>query len=66
LRCNWRNDRRGYWLNLRVVGWADAIWVAVVVLPGYVDPFRGLVPPAIYVAGAVLATYAQRQRSVNR
>ena len=40
-------ERQGYWLNLVVVGWADAIWVAVVVLPGYVDMFRGLLPPAI-------------------
>ncbi|HTV85955.1 MAG TPA: hypothetical protein VME63_11125 [Dyella sp.] len=62
-RYNWRNDRRGYWLNLCVVGWADAIWVAVVVLPGYVDLFRGLLPPAIYVAGALLTTYAQHRRS---
>lgn len=64
-RYNWRNDRQGYWLNLCVVGWADAVWVAVVVLPGYVDLFRGLVPPAIYLAGALLTTYAQRQRSAN-
>jgi hypothetical protein len=62
-RYNWRNDRQGYWLNLCVVGWADAIWVAVVVLPGYVDIFRGLIPPAIYMVGALLTTYAHRQRS---
>lgn len=64
-RYNWRNERQGYWLNLVVVGWADAIWVAVVVLPGYVDMFRGLLPPAIYMAGALLTTYAQRQRSTR-
>jgi hypothetical protein len=58
-------ERQGYWLNLVVVGWADAIWVAVVVLPGYVDMFRGLLPPAIYMAGALLTTYAQRQRSTR-
>ncbi|HUB91050.1 MAG TPA: hypothetical protein VMA74_15105 [Dyella sp.] len=65
VRYNWRNHRQGYWLNLCVVGWADAVWVAVVVLPGYVDLFRGLVPPAIYVTGALLTTYARRQRSAN-
>jgi hypothetical protein len=64
-RYNWRNERQGYWLNLVVVGWADAIWVAVVVLPGYADMFRGLLPPAIYMAGALLTTYAQRQRSTR-
>jgi hypothetical protein len=57
---NWRNDRFGYWANLLVVGWADLIWVGVVVLPGYVPLTRGLAPPAIYVAAAVLGTMARR------
>ncbi|OAH45397.1 hypothetical protein AX777_17470 [Sphingobium yanoikuyae] len=57
---NWRNDRLGYWLNLIVAGWADSIWVAVVVLPGYVDPIRGFVPPAIFAAGALLTSIARR------
>lgn len=60
LRLNWRNDRLGYWLNLCVAGWADAIWIAVVVLPGYVGLLRGLVPPAMFVVGAVLTTAARR------
>ncbi len=59
----WRNDRLGYWLALAVVGWADVIWVLVVVLPGFVPLGRGLIPPAIFVAGAVLTTIAQRQRT---
>ncbi len=59
----WRNDRLGYWLNLAVVGWADVIWVLVVVLPGYVPLGRGLIPPAIFVLGALLTTLAQRHRS---
>ena len=58
---NWRNSRMAYWLNLCVAGWADGIWVLVVVLPGYVPLFRGLAPPAIFVLGAVLTTIAQRQ-----
>lgn len=57
---NARNDRVGYWLNLCVTGWADAIWVAVVVLPGYVSPVRGFVPPAIFVAAAICSTLARR------
>jgi hypothetical protein len=56
----WRNDSLGYWLALAVVGWADAVWVLVVVLPGYVPLGRGLIPPAIFVAGAVLTTLARR------
>jgi hypothetical protein len=60
---NWRNDARGYWLNLCVAGWADAIWLIVVVLPGYVGLTRGFVPPAIFVAGAVATTLGRRIRS---
>lgn len=59
---NWRNDRLGYWLNVCVAGLADGIWVAVVVLPGYVDPLRGFVPPAIFLAGAALTSVALRPR----
>jgi hypothetical protein len=57
---NWRNSARAYWLNLSVVGWADGIWVIVVVMPGYVPLFRGLIPPAIFILGALLTTIAQR------
>lgn len=57
---NWRNDTRGYWLNLAVVSWADIIWVLVVVLPGYVPAARGLIPPAIWVAAAICTTIARR------
>lgn len=59
---NWRNDRLGYWLNLGVAGWADSIWVLVVVLPGYVDLVRGLVPPAFFLAGISFTTLARRHR----
>ena len=59
---NWRNDREGYWQNLIVAGLADGIWVVVVVLPGYVDLARGLIPPAIFVAGAVLTSIGYRRR----
>ena len=57
---NWRNSRIGYWLNLCVAGWADSVWVLVVVLPGYVGLARGLIPPAIFVAGAIGTTIARR------
>lgn len=57
---NWRNDRVGYFLNLAVASWADIIWVLVVVLPGYVPLGRGLIPPAIWIAGVVFSTLAQR------
>jgi hypothetical protein len=57
--ANWRNTELGYWLNICVVGWADGVWVLVVVLPGYVPLLRGLVPPALFVVGAILTTIAR-------
>lgn len=57
-----RNDRLGFWLNLAVVGWADAIWVLVVVLPGYVPLVRGLLPPSVFVLAALLSAAASRRR----
>lgn len=57
---NWRNDTLGYWLNLGIVSWADIIWVLVVVFPGYVPMGRGLIPPAIWIVGALLTTIAHR------
>ncbi|HEX7815444.1 hypothetical protein [Dyella sp.] len=59
---NWRGDVQAYWRNLLVIGWADVVWVGVVVLPGYVPLLRGLLPPAIYVLGACLTTAAYRMR----
>jgi hypothetical protein len=59
LVANWRNTQGGYWLNLCVIGWADGVWVLVVVLPGYVPLLRGLLPPAIFLAGAVLTSIAR-------
>ena len=59
---NWRNDTLGYKLNLGVVSWADAVWVAVVVLPGYVPLGRGLIPPAFWIMGAILTTVGYRRK----
>lgn len=59
---NARNDGLGFWLNLAVVGWADLIWVLVVVLPGYVPLARGLIPPAFFVGAAIFSALAYRRR----
>lgn len=58
----WRTDPIGIWMNLAVVGWADAIWVLAVVLPGYVPLVRGLIPPAVFVVAALLSLIALRRR----
>jgi hypothetical protein len=57
---NWRNSRVAFWLNLCVVECADSVWVFVVVLPGYVPLARGLIPPAIFLATAMLTTVARK------
>jgi hypothetical protein len=57
---NRRNSRVGFWLNLCVAGWADGVWVLAVVLPSYVGPARGLIPPALFIAGAVTTATALR------
>jgi hypothetical protein len=59
LLLNWKDNRVGYWLNLCVAGWADLIWVAVVVAPSYVGLVRGLVPPIVFVIAAILSTIGQ-------
>jgi hypothetical protein len=61
---NWRNSAHGFWLNLCVAGWADGIWVLVVVLPGYVGWVRGFLPPAIFLGAAVLTMLARRRRTL--
>jgi len=60
LVANWRNMRGGYWLNFCVIGWADGVWVLVVVIPGYVPLLRGLLPPAVFLTGVVLTSIARR------
>jgi hypothetical protein len=60
LFADWRNSSVGYWLNLCVAGGTDGVWVLVVVLPGYVSVSRGLLPPTLFVAGAIATTIARR------
>ncbi|MGC1301998.1 MAG: hypothetical protein WA840_06460 [Caulobacteraceae bacterium] len=55
---NAQNRRWAYWFNLGLMGWADGVWTLVVVFPGYVPLFRGLVPPAIFLAGAIITSLA--------
>jgi hypothetical protein len=37
----------------------------VVVLPGYAPLLRGLLPPAVYVLGALLTTVARRRAGAS-
>ena len=55
------NDRVGYWLNLIVLGLIDVAFVAVMVIPGHVDPVGGLSGPAVWALAAAASTVAIRR-----
>lgn len=57
-RLNRVNDRFGYWLNLVVLGSIDIAFVAVLVLPGHVDPAGGFSGPLLW---AIVSTAAIRR-----
>lgn len=53
---NWRNSRRGYWLNLYVVSAFDLAYIFAVVLPGYTSFMAGWSGPALWVLAVVFST----------
>ena len=55
---NWRNDMRGWWINLAVVSIADLGFIFFVLIPGYVPLWPGLAGPIFWVAGLCLSTVA--------
>ncbi|WP_146606033.1 hypothetical protein [Mesorhizobium kowhaii] len=56
---NWRNDRRGYWLNAVLLAVADIPFVIFVLMPGLIPPWPGLAGPLLWVIAFVLTTIAQ-------
>jgi hypothetical protein len=62
---NWRNSRIGYWINLGVLGVADAGLVLFVVIPGYMPPGPGLIGPILWIIGLTFTTIALRARPEN-
>lgn len=62
---NWRNDIRGYWLNLILVSAADLGFVIFVLLPGHIPLFPGLLGPALWISGAAFSTLAILSRQRN-
>ncbi|MCP2254286.1 hypothetical protein LY13_003053 [Prauserella aidingensis] len=63
---NRTNSRRGYWLNLLVLGVVDAIFIPVMVVPGHVDPMGGLSGPLVWLAAAAASTVALLREPVTR
>ena len=57
---NWRNDARGWWINLAVVSIADLGFVFFVLVPGYGPLWPGLLGPIFWIAGLILSSVALR------
>ncbi|MBB3662579.1 MULTISPECIES: hypothetical protein [Prauserella salsuginis group] len=66
ITMNRTNSRRGYWLNLLVLGAVDAIFIPVMVVPGHVDPLGGLSGPLVWLAAAAASTVALLREPITR
>ena len=64
LALNWRNDRRGYWINLAVISVADVGFIIFVLLPGYLPPWPGLLGPIFWLLGLALTTLGRARGPV--
>lgn len=58
---NWRNDIRGWWINLAVVSVADLGFIVFVLMPGYVPMWPGLAGPLFWILALALSSLALRQ-----
>ena len=56
---NWKNDPRGWWINLIVVSVADVGFVLFVLIPGYLPVWPGLAGPVFWLLGFALTTAAR-------
>lgn len=57
---NWRNDARGWLINLIIISGVDIGFIYCVLMPGYVPVWPGLAGPLFWVLGLVMSTLAQR------
>jgi hypothetical protein len=62
---NWRNDLRGYRLNLVLVSAADIGFIIFVLAPGHVPFFPGILGPVFWLSGALFSTLAIRSRRTD-
>jgi hypothetical protein len=56
LTLNWRNDRRGYWINGILIAAADIPFVLFVLLPGLMPWWPGLAGPLLWAAALVFTS----------
>lgn len=59
---NWRNDKVGYWANLVMVSLVDVGFIWLVLAPGWVPMFPGVLGPIFWVLAVIFSTVAYRQR----
>jgi len=55
---NWKNSKKGYYLNLIVVSAGDIGFIITIVLPGYLPLFPGLVGPLLWILALTFSTIA--------
>jgi hypothetical protein len=53
---NWRNDVRGWWINLLIISVVDLGFLFYVLLPGYVPMWPGLAGPLFWILGLGLSS----------
>lgn len=56
---NWRNDIRGYWINLVVASVADVGFVVFLMLPGHVPVWPPILVLVLWILGAAFTTVAR-------
>lgn len=53
---NWKNSRRGYWMNLTVVSAGDIGYIVFVLVPGYVPFMPGALGPILWILAVLFST----------
>ena len=66
LTWNWRNDIRGWWINLVIISMVDLGFIFYVLIPGYVPMWPGLAGPLTWVLGLTMTTLALRRTPRSR
>jgi len=56
IALNWKNSRPGYWLNLTVISFGDIGFIVIVLMPGYIPLFPGIVGAALWILALALSS----------
>jgi len=55
---NWRNDVRGWWINLAIISAVEMGFILFVLIPGYIPLWPGLAGPLFWILGLILSSMA--------